>query len=316
MIFTRSLPQPKIVPVAPARPDATDAPDGPVATETLEALRARIRRLERRERTGAGPEWGREPGAVPLGVPFGVPLGVAEIDAHLPEGGLRRGALHEIVGAEDGGAGGGFGADGAASLFAASVLARLSGRLSGPVLWCHGGEDLFPDLFPPGLAGVGLAPERVIHVAAGAQTAVLLAMEEGLREPGVAGVIGEVRRLSMLASRRLALAAEAGGGLGLALLRGAGKERAPSAAVTRWRVRPVPSSVMTGALPGLGPGLGLGLGPALWRLDLLRCRGAEAASWVVEAPDAAGRLGLAAVLPDRPAAAGWAGRAGRARVRA
>ncbi|HTU55082.1 MAG TPA: DUF6504 family protein, partial [Acetobacteraceae bacterium] len=100
------------------------------------------------------------------------------------------GRLHEILESRGPGIG-------APTLFAASLLARLKG----PVLWCHGGQDLFPDLFPPGLAGVGLSPDRVIHVAAGEQKTVLLAMEEGLRKPGLAGVVEEISSLPMLASR-------------------------------------------------------------------------------------------------------------------
>jgi protein ImuA len=249
----------------------------PLAPLPLAVLRARIRRLERAGRPGIpSPESGA------------LSFGIKAIDAHLPEGGLALGALHEIIGHEVGN----IGADGAASLFSAALLARLTG----PVLWCHGGQGLFPDLFPPGLAGVGLAPDRVIHVEAGEQKTVLLAMEEGLRQRGLACVVGEVFRLPMLASRRLALAAEGSGALALVLPRGQGEERAPTAAATRWRVRPLPSP------PG-APGSGRALwGRALWRLELLRCRGAATASWVVEAPDAAGRLDLAGVLPDGSAA--------------
>jgi protein ImuA len=238
---------------------------------SLAPLRARIRRLERAGRLESSTS---EHGALAFGV--------AAIDAHLPEGGLALGRLHEILGS-------GGPEIGATTLFAASLLARLKG----PVLWCHGGQGLFPGLFPPGLAGVGLSPDRVIHVAAGEQKTVLLAMEEGLRQPGLAGVIGEISSLPMLASRRLALAAAASGTLALALgcptgKKPEGEEHAPTAAATRWRVRPLPSADIAD--------------PALWRLELLRCRGAEPAAWLVEAPDAAGRLDLAAVLRSRSSA--------------
>ncbi len=204
-------------------------------------------------------------------------FGLAAIDAHVPGGGLALGAVHEIAGSA---------ADGAATLFAAGLLARLSE----PVLWCHGTRGLFPPLFPPGLAGAGLAPERVIHLEAGTGKAVLLAMEEGLGQPGLAGVVGELSHLPMLASRRLALAAETSGVLALALR--AEKEEgkiAPNAAATRWRVSPIPAP--RPPWPGLGR--------ALWRLDLIRCRGRAAASWVVEACDATGRLGMAGLFSGR-----------------
>ena len=53
--------------------------------ENLQYLRAEVARIER-----GGLAEGGEDGALPLGV--------AEIDRALGEGGLRRGALHEIAG--------------------------------------------------------------------------------------------------------------------------------------------------------------------------------------------------------------------------
>lgn len=219
--------------------------------------------------------------AVPLARRRILPLRLPEVDRALPGGGIALGALHEIAGTgpevEHGAA---------ATLFVAALL----GRLRGPVLWALAQADLFA----PALAAVGLAPHRVIYVEAG--TAVLLAMEEGLRQPGLAGVVGEVGALGLTASRRLQLAAEASGALAVALRRSRRFDNpaldAPSAAVTRWRVSALPSPE----------------GPAdtlerpRWRLDLVRARGAETGSWIVEAPDAKGRLTLAADLADRPAA--------------
>lgn len=235
---------------------------------TLARLRAQIRALERPAPHGRGV----------------LPFGIAPIDTSLA-GGLALGALHEVRGGADDTAGA------TATLFAASLLARLKG----PVLWCH----VAADLFPPALAGVGLLPDRVIHAAVGDEKTVLLVMEEGLARPGLGGVIGELFRLPMLASRRLALAAEKSGVFALVLRRGGGKAKvAPIAARTRWRVSPFPA-------PHAAPE---SLPRALWRLELIRGRGARAAAWLVEAPDAAGRLALAAVLPDRSTAPRGEGR--------
>src|SRR3954471_20971075 len=145
----------------------------------LDELRDRIAHIERA---------GRPPRRV---VSFGIPA----IDNRLPQGGLVLGALHEI-------AGGGLGAvhAAAAALFVAGVLARIEGA----VLWCLRTRDLFA----PGLAGAGLHPDRVIFAEAGNERTVLLCLEEGLRHAGLAGVVGEVTRLPMTASRRLQLAAE------------------------------------------------------------------------------------------------------------
>jgi len=229
----------------------------------LDTLRARIRLLER-------------PAARPGGA---LPFGVAALDAHLPDAGLLRGALHEIAGG---------GPDelhaAAATLFTAGILARLDG----PVVWCAVGGDLFP----PGLAGVGLTPARLLHAAAPDEKTVLLVMEEALRHPGLAAVVGELARLPMVAARRLVLAAEKTGVMALALRRrreGHAAQTGLTPAATRWRITPLPSVPL--AVPGVGR--------ARWRVELTRCRGAEMGNWVMEACDAQGCLGVPGQLGDR-----------------
>ena len=167
----------------------------PVPIAIVAALRERIRCLE----GGA-----RHRRAV-------LPFGIKAIDERLPEGGLALGALHEV-------AGGGNGAiDGAAAaLFAAGIAARTRGR----VLWCVTRQDLFA----PALASAGLASDRAIYVEAGDEKSVLACFEEGLRHGGLHGsglgaVVAEVARLSMTVSRRLQLAAEGSGAIGIAIRR-------------------------------------------------------------------------------------------------
>jgi protein ImuA len=210
-----------------------------------------------------------------------LPFGIKSIDERLPEGGLALGALHEV-------AGGGNGAiDGAAAaLFAAGIAARTGGR----VLWCVTRQDLFA----PALAQAGLAPERVIYVEAGDDKTVLSCFEEALRHSKLGAVIAEVSRLSMTASRRLQLAAEGSGVIGLTLRRRrrqveAAEFRQPTAATTRWRVSALPSTPLP--VPGVGR--------TRWRLELLRCRGGESAEFEVEACNAQGRLALPAELAYR-----------------
>ena len=214
-----------------------------------------------------------------------LPFGVPEIDGRLPGGGLALASLHEVCG------GGEDAVEGAAAmLFAAGIAARTKGQ----VLWCL----TRPDLFAPALAQAGLAPGRVLYVEAGDEKSLLLCFEEGLRHGGLGAVVAEVARLSMTASRRLQLAAEAGGTLALALRlrrhRGQADVYAePSAAVTRWRVTALPSAPLP--VPGLGR--------ARWRLELTRCRAGEAAEFIVEAADAEGRIALSSGLADRSPAA-------------
>jgi protein ImuA len=218
-------------------------------------------------------------------------FGIAGIDAHLPSGGLAAGALHEIAGG---------GPDIEHGTAAALLIGGLLARARGRVLWAVERRDLFF----PALDGVGLRPDRVVFAETGKSAAILLVMEEGLRHRGLAAVVGELSgRLTLTASRRLQLAAEATGVTAFALRRSRRHDDPalgePTAAVTRWRVSALPSPPPLPHAPEVP-----GLGRARWRLDLMRCRGGEAFSWMVEACDAQGHLSLAADLADRPAAAG------------
>jgi protein ImuA len=213
-----------------------------------------------------------------------LPFGVAEVDSRLPGKGLSRGALHEI-------AGGGNGViDGAAAaLFAAGIAARTKGR----VLWCI----TQPDIFAPAVAQAGLPPDRVVYLEAGDQASVLACMEEGLRHGGLGAVVGEVAQLSMKASRRLMLAAEGTGTIGLALRRWRRQTDAadfgqPTAAATRWRVSVLPSTPLP--VPGVGR--------ARWLVELIRARAGESADFELEACDEKGRLAVPTELVHRPAA--------------
>jgi protein ImuA len=240
----------------------------------LHELRERVRRIER-------------PAATVHGV---LPFGVAAIDRVLPGGGLARGALHEILGM------GGDEEDGAvAAAFAAGIVGRLIATGDGMVLWCLSRSDLYG----PGLAAHGLDPGRLVLVRAARDAEILWAMEEGLRAPGIAAVVGEIGVLPAVASRRLQLAAERSGVAALLLRRwrdggqAACERYLPNAAVTRWRIAALPSRPLRGE-PGVGR--------PYWRVELLRCRGGEPAYWEVEGADATGHVSLAAALADRPVA--------------
>lgn len=112
-------------------------------------------------------------------------------------------------------------------------------------------------------------------------------MEEGLRHGGLGAVIAEVARLSMTASRRLQLAAESSGTIGVAVRRWRRPTEVadfgqPTASVTRWRVSVLPSAPLPVA----------GVGRSRWLLELIRCRAGESADFEVEACDATGRIAL------------------------
>lgn len=235
----------------------------------LDALREQIRRIEAADRLAHGH------------LPFGVP----EIDDCLPGGGLALGALHEVAGGASGALHGA-----AAALFAAGILARTHGQ----VLWCVTRRDLFA----PAIAQAGLHPDRVIYAEAGSDTAILACFEEGLRHGGLAGVVAEVARLPMTPSRRLQLAAESTGTIGIAVRRWRRQTEAadfgqPTASTTRWRVTALPASPLP--VPGVGR--------PRWQVELIRARAGDSADFEVEDCDEEGRIAIPAKLVHRPAAA-------------
>ena len=156
-----------------------------------------------------------------------------------------------------------------------------------------------PDLYGSGLAAHGLEPGRIVMVQTPRDADILWAMEEGLRAPGIAAVVGEVGTLPTVSSRRLQLAAERSGITAFLLRRWreggqAARERAlPNAAATRWRVASLPSQLSQGE-PGVGR--------PRWRVELLRCRGGEPACWEMEVSDATDPISLSTALANRPVA--------------
>lgn len=260
---------PVISPSAFAPPVANDR-GSPVPP----TLREQVRRLERAHSIQRA---GRT--AAPLGVP--------EIDRLLPDGGLLTGALHEI---EAGPSPSGRVAahDGAALAFAAFLIGRLG---PGTLLWCRqpsGASDAPP--YAPALAA-WVDPARLLMVTARRDEDLFWAMEEGLRTPGIAAVVGETRAADPTAGRRLSLAAEKNGVPAL-LLRA---QPAPpqSVCATRWRVASAPSPE---------------LDRPRWRIELRRNRFGklsveEMPSWLLEWNDEARCLSVVSQALDRSAGA-------------
>jgi protein ImuA len=271
---------PAISPDASAPPVANDR-GLPVPAE----LREQVRRLERAHSAQRAGQAAR-------------PLGLPAIDALLPDGGLLTGALHEI---EAGPAPSGRVAahDGAALGFAAFLMSRF-GR--GTILWCRQPAGAFDA--PPYAAALSawIDPARLLMVTARREEDLFWAMEEGLRCPGIAVVVGESRAADPTAGRRLSLAAEKSGVPALLLRPLPGPPQ--SVCATRWRVASAPSP----STPGLAD-----LGGPRWRIDLRRNRfgtpsAAEIPSWLVEWNDETHCLSLVPQAVDGSTGAEWAER--------
>jgi protein ImuA len=215
-----------------------------------------------------------------------LPFGDGRIDALLPGGGLPLGRWHEAGGA-------GLEAETAAApaAFAAVLAARLA--RDGAVVWVARREDLHG----PGVAGLGLEPERLILVATRSETETFAALEDALATVGVAAAVAEAESVDLTTGRRLQLACERRGATGLVVRRrlfGRPARAGLSAAETRWRIEPAPSEPEAGE-PGLGA--------PRWRLTLERARGGRGGSWIVEAQNGADPFRVVAELGDHLPAA-------------
>lgn len=194
-------------------------------------------------------------------------LGCAALDDWLG-GGLARGALHEVFAASQ--------ADGAAATGFAVLLALRAAR-GRRILWVRQDalDRVAGQLYPPGLAALGLDPAAVVLVRAADAADLLRAAGEAARCGGLGAVLaepwGEAPAIDHVASRRLSLAASESG-VPVLMLRVAATPRA-SVAASRWRVAALPSAPLAANAPG----------PPAFAATLLRHRGGAAgATWELE----------------------------------
>lgn len=178
--------------------------------------------------------------------PEAISSGCQPLDRLLPQGGFQQGSLIEWIA---GGAGSG-----------TSLLAMLAAR----VACCRGGTLVLVDrgqsLYPPAANACQLDLRNTIVVHPANEKDECWAIEQALRCPAVAAVVAWPGRLTSHAFRRLQLAAEHGGGVGL-LVRPATARHESSWASVRMLVTPRVTSSHTGRQS--------------WRLgiELLRCGG-------------------------------------------
>ena len=154
--------------------------------------------------------------------------------------------------------------------------------------------------FAAGLAGFGMARERLIWVRTRREGEALWALEEALKSGAVAGGLACAAAPPFVTTRRLEFAAREGRSTGV-LLR-AGPAQDLSAARSRWRIASAASA----------PDLWDAAAPGRPRLvaELLRRRDGPPGAWILEPADEAGRFALVAGLagdgvaarPDQPRA--------------
>lgn len=151
----------------------------------------------------------------------------------------------------------------------AGFISGLLGALmhEGACLWVSTRRTVFA----PALALFGVKPDQVIFVDASSNKEALWIVEEGLKCDTLTSVIGEVAELSFTESRRLQLAVESSRVTGF-IHRYTRKPVSNIACVSRWRVRPIASSIGSG-MPGVGM-------PS-WKVELQKIRNGRPGAWIV-----------------------------------
>ena len=236
-------------------------------SEQVGALRDRIARIE--GDGAAATAFGRP---LPRKVALGRLGGELALD-RLLRGGLLRGTLNEVVAASAGDAG-------AACGFALALATRFAaemGRDTAPVVWvmedaahAEGGAP-----YAPGLAAHGLDPARLLVVHARGGADALWAAEEALKCRAVAAVVIDLWRTKtydLVASRRLLLAAAAGGTPAILVPAGAPGAPLSSAAQARFAVAAAPGPRVASTIGARVPLPGR----AAWAVRLARIRAGPA----------------------------------------
>jgi len=227
-----------------------------------------------------------------------VALGHGECDAAL-SGGLAVGTVHEVF-AEAGRQ------SAAATGFVAGLSARVAARR--PLLWVRQdfSEREAGSLSMSGLCELGLDPRCLVSVRAPDADSALRTAADALACDALGAVVleiwGEVRRLDLVASRKLTLAAQASGVTALLLRLAAAPQ--PSTAETRWIVRAAHSPPAAHWQPPTAHAWGT----PVFDAHLVRNRHGQTGRWIMEwkcderlfNEPAANSQPVAAAAPHRP----------------
>ena len=180
-----------------------------------------------------------------------VQTGLPALDELAPGGGFRCGAVHELL----------WPARQQLMPMTFALLLAKSALLVGPTTNGNGAgtagrtviawSDPLRELYPPAVAAAGVDLSRLMLLRPGTPAEELYILAECLRCPAVRATVGVVSKLSQIQARRLQLAAEAGGQLGILM------RPAPAslglAPLTRRPLRHGPARLLRRRLPLAGP---------------------------------------------------------------
>ena len=172
------------------------------------------------------------------------PSGFAELDANLPGGGWPIGAIAELM-------------SDAAGIGELSLLVPVLSRLARAGRYI---AYIAPPYLPygPALAQRGVPLERVLLIQTRSLQESLWATEQALRCPAIGAVLGWPAHIVDRSVRRLQLAAEAGGSLGI-LYRPPAAARESSPAALRLRLHAAPEGLAVEIQKSRGGAAGLTL---------------------------------------------------------
>ena len=189
--------------------------------------------------------------------------GLGPINQAFPQRSFPLGSIHEFIssGPESAAATGGF----------ISALVSPLMKKGGAGIWIGSSGKIFP----PALQQFGIEPARIIFIELKKEKDLLWAVEEALKCHGLAAVVAEIPSLSFTNSRRFQLAVEQSQVTGF-IHRSNTQILNTNAAVSRWRINPLPTETYD-ALPGLGY--------PRWNVELLKIRNGKPGVWQMEWSD-------------------------------
>lgn len=186
--------------------------------------------------------------------------GLGPIEKAFPNHTFPTGAIHEFLSDAPENAA-------ATSGFIAGLVGHFMGS-NGICLWISNKRTLFA----PALKLFGIEPDRIIFLDLLREKDVLWAIEEALKCEALAVVVGELKEISFMESRRLQLAVEKSHITGF-IHRYYPKTENNITCVSRWKITPLASEPVNG-MPGLSH--------PRWNVALLKVRNGKPGCWQME----------------------------------
>lgn len=151
--------------------------------------------------------------------------------------------------------------------FISGLLGKLM-KKQGLCVWISNRRTVFPSA----LKAFGITPDQVIFIDLLRESDVLWAVEEALKSEAIAAVVGEIKELDFIQSRRLQLAVEKSKVTGF-VHRYRPRTENTVTCVTRWKIQPIPC-MSEDEMPGLGF--------PRWHVELSKVRNGKPGNWDIE----------------------------------